>query len=91
MKRLIIMAGAVAVACMPAIGSAAPLKHHKAHHGYASRSVRSAYGAYGAYGMTVVPDDPMPDYGVTGPAYYDFCQDPNVVTVARCPASSNGP
>jgi hypothetical protein len=81
MKRLIIIAGALAMACAPAIAATTtPKHHHKAHRGYATRPVaRPVPSDYGATALHRIPSMDPP-----------FCDSPNVVTVESCRISSNG-
>jgi len=81
MKRLIMVAGTLALVGVPAIAAATASKHHhKRHHGYAAHMVTPpAQNDYGTAALHRIPslDPPM-------------CDSPNVVTVENCRISSNG-
>jgi len=82
MKRLIIVAGALAMACAPAVaGTTAHKHHHRTHRGYAMRPVAPPMqnGYYGASALHRIPSLDPPE-----------CDSPNVVTVENCRISSNG-
>jgi hypothetical protein len=81
MKRLIIVAGALAMACVPAIASAtAPKHHHRMHRRYVTHPVAPPVRENN--GTTALHRIPSMDP--------EFCDSPNVVTIESCRASSNG-
>lgn len=83
---LVGVTGALAVAFLPVIASATPLKHHRPRHTHASHTHAShAYAkppVRSAYGIAPLPRIPSMDP--------EFCDSPNVVTVESCRISSNG-
>jgi hypothetical protein len=81
MKRLIIVVGALAMACVPAIASAAaPRHHHKIHRAHVTHPVAPPVQKDDS--LTTVHRRPSMDP--------PFCDSPNVVNIEWCRASSNG-
>jgi|MTBAKSStandDraft_1061840.scaffolds.fasta_scaffold471717_1 hypothetical protein len=77
MNHLIRIAAVLAIACAPAGAGATSPKHHRPHHRHAARAV-PATSAPGGVARIFAPLDPP------------SCEDPNVVSIENCRASSNG-
>ncbi len=77
LKYLVHVAGALALACAPAVADAADAKHHKRHHTSSIQSAQAAYRlAPTRWQNTVVWAGERVD-----------CDSPNVVTVQASPAA----
>ena len=79
MKRLMIVAGALAMAALPAMaGTTAPKHHHRMHHHRVAHPVAPPVQT-GTTELHRIPSMDPPS-----------CDSPNVVSIENCRASSNG-